>query len=439
MFKFLNKLEDFIFLYLVKKYWEVSSHKYRKYLKKDLRLFFGITPIINIKYWSKILQNLNFYSKTVVETKNFNINKKTDFDLYLSDILDYYKKKYIPKRYISKYYSIFLFDYSIKRFNIFHLTFKGFGIYQKFGIDECQILKLFGSKTIIIPYGADFLQYNKINNYSFRHGLMTHYPQSINSEENINKNVRYWAKNADVIIGSNILEGKYKWDLIPFVNLSLDISNWKTKNNYNNNNGENGVVIIAHCPNHRKIKGTEFIINAINNLKKENLKIELLLFEGVKNDVIIEQFSSNVDILVEQLFAGYGLNGVEGLASGIPVLSNLINNDRNLMYRRFSYLNECPVISTSVEALTNDLRILIKNPKLREKIGKSGRLYVEKYHSEKFAKFMFSSIYDKIFYNKNIDLLNLFNPLNPESYNNSIPLIKHDLINNKLPNINIEN
>lgn len=433
MISLLNKVENILFIYFIKLYWRFVSKRYSKNSRGEIKLFFGTMPIINIKYWSKILSKYNFFSKTVVKINPYSINKKNDFDIYLENILEYYKQKKIPNRFLLKFPLLFLFDYSLKRFNIFHLSFKGFGVLGKYGIDESKYIKLFGSKIIIIPYGEDFLQYNKLDNYSLRHGLMTHYPKSISEEEKIENNVKYWVRNCDVVIASNILEGKYNWDLIPFVNLSLDIKKWQTKTKYSSNNGSNNVVKIAHCPNHRTIKGTEFIIKSIEKLKSENLKVKLFLIEGIPNDQLIDFLREEVDILVEQLFSGYGLNGLEGLATGIPVVSNLPNNSRINMFRRYSYLDECPVISSNPEKLTDDLRVLIKNPDLRKQIGQSGRIYAEKYHSEESAFFMFKNIYDKIWYGKDVDLMNLYNPLNPDSFNNQTSLVKNPLIYNCIP------
>jgi hypothetical protein len=76
---------------------------------------------------------------------------------------------------------------------------------------------------------------------------------------------------------------------------------------------------------------------------------------------------------------------------------------------------------------------LVLNPDLRKEIGKASRKYAEKYHSNKAAQYMFERIYDKVWYKKEIDLMNLYHPLNPESYNNQSPKIEHPLIENKLP------
>jgi hypothetical protein len=79
------------------------------------------------------------------------------------------------------------------------------------------------------------------------------------------------------------------------------------------------------------------------------------------------------------------------------------------------------------------LKCLIDNPDLRKTLGEAGVDYVEKYHSEKTSQFIFENIYDKIWHNKDVDLMSLFLPLDKASYNNKTPKIKHPLIENKLP------
>lgn len=39
-------------------------------------------------------------------------------------------------------------------------------------------------------------------------------------------------------------------------------------------------IVVGHMPNHRGVKGTEFLIDAIERLKSEGVKVELLLIEG---------------------------------------------------------------------------------------------------------------------------------------------------------------
>ena len=96
-------------------------------------------------------------------------------------------------------------------------------------------------------------------------------------------------------------------------------------------NGLSEEVVIAHAPNHRGFKGTEFIIDAIQKLKNKGLKIKFLLIEGKSNSEVQRVFREEVDILLDQLiFPAYGLNSIEGMASGLTTICNL--EDQNYIY-----------------------------------------------------------------------------------------------------------
>ena len=117
------------------------------------------------------------------------------------------------------------------------------------------------------------------------------------------------------------------------------------------------------------------------------------------------------------------------MASGLPVLSNLDNEAYTTVFRRYSFLNECPILSTTPETLKENLRILIENPELRDELGRLGRMYVEKYHSYKAAQYMFTNIFKKL-EGEDIDLINLYHPLKSDYVKNNY--IKTPLIKNKL-------
>jgi glycosyltransferase involved in cell wall biosynthesis len=155
--------------------------------------------------------------------------------------------------------------------------------------------------------------------------------------------------------------------------------------------------------------------------------------EGVTNKKVREILEKEADILVEQIIGGaYAMSAIEGMASGLSVITNLEFEDYTRVFRRYSYLNECPILSATPENIKTQIKTLVKNPELRNKLAKSSRKYVEKYHSETTAVFMFTNIYKKIWYDENIDLINLFHPLMKESYNNQSAIIEHGLYENKL-------
>jgi glycosyltransferase involved in cell wall biosynthesis len=275
--------------------------------------------------------------------------------------------------------------------------------------------------------------YSKISDFSLRHALLLSYPKAAINELAITRRVKYWVKRADVIMPFFQMDGIGRWDVLPFSAVTIDAKDWTCKSTYSDHDGINGIVKVVHTPNHRGFKGTEFLIEAVDDLRSEGLLVELILVEGKPNSEVKRIMHEDADILAEQfIVTAYALSAIEGMASGLPVLANLENESYTQIFRRYSYLNECPILSTSPENIKNNLRALVTSPKLRRELGFAGRKFVEKYHSDEFAEYIFKSIYENIYYHKNIDLMNLFHPLKSK-YRLSKPLIKSPLIKNKLP------
>jgi glycosyltransferase involved in cell wall biosynthesis len=174
------------------------------------------------------------------------------------------------------------------------------------------------------------------------------------------------------------------------------------------------------------------LIHAVAQLKQEGLLANLILLESVPNEKV-KELMQTADILEERfIFTGYALSGIEGMASGLPVLTNLDHESYTRIFRRYAFLNECPVLSTSPEPLVENLQLRVMNPALRSELGRANRHYIEKYHSSETMQYLFGAIYNKILYGKSVDLLNLFHPLKSE-YNKRKPYIQHPLVENKLP------
>ncbi|MFM2062303.1 MAG: hypothetical protein RLZZ507_1973 [Cyanobacteriota bacterium] len=412
-----------IFIFIV----AISSKK-----SNNPKLFWGPVPIMNNKYWSLALAQKGFISKTVMLEYFSSINRREDFDIIVTEIITNF---WLPIRLILRFLLPFIcFIYALWNFDIFHHPFSG-GFLGNTCLWrwEAFFLKVARKKVVIIPYGADAYLYSQVIDPLLRHALLLSYPNAAKEETKIQKRVNYWTKNADAIIAGIMIDGISRWDVLCFSVLSIDTKLWQQRAKYSQNNGINGVVKVIHTPNHRGFKGTEFLIQAIKELQEEGLKVELILIEKKQNEEVRLLMAEEADILAEQFIAtAYALSAIEGMASGLPVLSNLEHEAYTRMFRRYSYLNECPILSTTPETIKNNLRILITNPKLREELGIAGRLYVEKYHSEVTTQYMFESIYQKIWFNKEVDLMNLFHPLKSE-YNKTKPFVKHPLVENCLP------
>jgi glycosyltransferase involved in cell wall biosynthesis len=146
-------------------------------------------------------------------------------------------------------------------------------------------------------------------------------------------------------------------------------------------------VTIIHAPTHRKISGTDFIISAVEDLKKEGYKVELSLIERKPYESLKEYYQKG-DIFMDKVTIGiYGTFAVEGMALKKPVC--VFIKDELLP----SYPQELPVINTCPENLKQNLKKLIEDENLRKELGEKGRAYVEKYHDVKKVALKCLSIY----------------------------------------------
>ncbi len=435
----LKKLFFFIFFIIISPfffaaYFIIVFLKVLKPKRETPNLIWGPEPLISNKYWSDALNKKGFKSETLMEGYYASIHKESDYDKYTYNFLPFLKNTVLRKvnNYMIAPYISFI--YAINNFDIFHYHFtSGFLKDTPLMFFESGLLKLAGCKVIVTAYGGDFYRLSKVNSISWRHGLLVNYPILAKVETKIEKKVKYWIKNADFIINGFQIDGLGRWDIFPYNMVVINTEQWpQVKRDYAND-GANGTVKVVHTPNHRGVKGTEYIVNAIKELKAEGLKVELVLLEKVQNEEVRRILQEEADILVEQLILGFGMSAIEGMSSGLPVMSNLSEEDYTRAFRRFSYLNECPILSSTPENVKENLRALITYPTLRKALGEAGNKYVEKYHSNKTAQAMFSAIYEKIWNKKDIELMNFFHPLFPNSYNNSLPIVEHPLFENKLP------
>jgi hypothetical protein len=387
------------------------------------RLVWGPIPILNNSYWSKSMKINGFNSFTYTYNYYQNVNKRNDWDIILDE-------KYLYFHSIFKPYIAFL-D-SMLKYDIFFIPFSGYFLgFTRLWFIEAFLFKLFNKKTVLLPYGADAYVYNRTKSTTLNHALLLSYPNAGINQKKIQRKVDYWIQHADLIIAGIMgPDGLGRWDvLIPSI-LFIDLDLWKPSKKVTSNKN----IKIVHTPNHKGFKGTEFIINAINELKNEGLDVELLLIENKQNEEVRYILENEADILIEQIVApGHALSALEGMSSGLPVISNLDDDQYLLPFRRWSYFSECPIVSANPENIKLIIKNLINDSELRYKLGLAGRKYVEKYHGLDSAHYLFKNCIDLIYYNKisKEKLLNLYHPLKNSFINNNIN-INNPLKNNKI-------
>jgi glycosyltransferase involved in cell wall biosynthesis len=142
---------------------------------------------------------------------------------------------------------------------------------------------------------------------------------------------------------------------------------------------ENRPLRILHAPSHRKVKGTDYLLEALGNLKKQGFNFDLLLVEGLSNSEARKMYEK-ADILVDQLFAGwYGGLAVELMALGKPVIVYI--RDEDLKFIPSEMKEDLPFIRATPFDIKEVLKQVIKMP--REELftlAQRSRAFVEKWH-----------------------------------------------------------
>jgi len=217
----------------------------------------------------------------------------------------------------------------------------------------------------ILPFGVDVLAWKALKKRIIIH----HHGSDIRYKGEL----RMYSKFADKIFVStpDLLEWSSNAEWVPNP-ISLDKFPYVGVEDKNKSEEIN----IVHAPSSRAKKGTEYVIEAVNKLKKEGYKINLILVENMPYKKAIECYKK-ADIVIDQLLIGwYGMVSIECMALGKPVCV-YIRDDLE------SFMPFIPVLNTSPKNIIENIRILIEDEKLRKELGRKGRKYVELMHDAK--------------------------------------------------------
>lgn len=241
---------------------------------------------------------------------------------------------------------------------------------------DLWLLKLF-NKTIYFTFqGSDARfssHYTNLHSPEVLNGINTDYLSSVADsfkKKRIERAKKYankiFAMNPDLLknLGS-------KCEFLPYYNVDVNkISAHPIL--------QDDAIHIVHAPSKKDIKGTKYIVKAIGQLQKTHT-IKFTLVEGLSNEEA-QKIYDTADILIDQLLVGwYGGVAVELMARGVPVVCFLHENDFEQIDEVF--INELPIINSSVDSIYDDLQALLTRPKAElQELGNSSRRFIEKYH-----------------------------------------------------------
>lgn len=330
--------------------------------RRNIRVFIGPNEVANIgAILAKALRDQG-QKVTVVSIGFRPLQAGMDYDMVLAfKGLNKFKK---ITRYL--YYSAkFFFQHDVFIF-LFGKTLLPYNL-------DLPFYRLFRKKTAMWFLGSDIRDYKSLE-VAARKANVKHF---ISKDKGAGPEVlkrklrmlRMVEKHVDNIISypsiSQLLRRGYTTIHIP-----IDIDSIKYSNL------PNPIAVVAHAPTNSEFKGTPYIIEAVERLKKEGYSFEFRLFEN-KSNIELRKSLTQTDIVVDQLYADVnGMFATEAMAAGCAVLGGNLPE--------FSgYPKELPVIHTDPDNIYENLKMLLENPELRRDLGEKGRRYVEKYHDSK--------------------------------------------------------
>lgn len=121
------------------------------------------------------------------------------------------------------------------------------------------------------------------------------------------------------------------------------------------------------------IKGTQYVLDAVKQLKEEGFNVDLMMFDKVPINNYI-YFQLQADVVVEELIRGcWGSTTVECLALGKPVLTYIRKEWEQNYLKTFPWIEELPVLSTDKYSIYENLKKVVASKSLRDQMSIQAR------------------------------------------------------------------
>lgn len=268
-----------------------------------------------------------------------------------------------------------------RRYDVFHFHY-GRSLLPK-NLD-LPLLRMMGKKTLMQYWGSDVIQIDVAKKYTLlSEETLKQVIPGLNDEKQRKKIARIEKKVDATIVGdysllpfspdSKVIRQALDLDSLPFVGCEPKRED----------------LNIVHAPTNRLIKGTDRIIAAVERLKKDGHKVNLIMVENMPHSEAVEAFK-RADIVVDDVLQGpYGLVAMECMALGKPVLGRIDEHFVG-MYK------DLPIVNTNPDNLYENLKTLVLNPQMCFDLGKRGRAYVEANHDAKVIAQQFMDLYESL-------------------------------------------
>ncbi|ULL19450.1 glycosyltransferase [Paenibacillus sp. H1-7] len=269
---------------------------------------------------------------------------------------------------------------AIETFDIFHFYFN-----QTLMPDYSDLpLLLNKSKKVVMHYlGSDVRRFSIAKNFNKYNVAKTHDESQIISRlEHVSK----YVKNCIIADGELYEYVKDYFENVHFLNTTIDLEAYQPPIDFTFRKVK---PLVVHAPTSPEIKGTRYVLEAVENLQKK-YDFDFKLVKDMSHEEAKKVYKQ-ADIIVDQLKLGsYGVLALEAMAMGKPVIT-YINE-----FMRDYYPKDLPIVSANTENVGDELEKLLVDDDLRSILGDRGRKYVEKHHNPKIVVKKLLDIYKSI-------------------------------------------
>lgn len=323
-------------------------------MRSKLRILHAPTNIANqMTILSKAQRELGYYSWSCSFSNSW-LNYKSDQCLNLEKINNKYHKTFRMSQF---------FLNSILKYDVFHFYFGNTLLPRYY---DLPILKRMNKKMVMEYVGSDIRQ-KSIAERKNKFALVKD-----EDEKGIRRRILSVSKYIETaIVGDyelyEYIQGYFK--NIVIIRAALNIQDYRPAIPYLYKK----IPLIVHAPSDKRIKGTEYVLQAISKLKEE-YDFKFKLVNGLSHKEA-KNIYKKADIIIDEVLGGtYGVFVIEAMALGKPVICYIRDDFKN------KYPKDLPIISANPDTIYNVLKVLIEDAKLRHELGEKGRAYVEKYH-----------------------------------------------------------
>lgn len=180
------------------------------------------------------------------------------------------------------------------------------------------------------------------------------------------------------------------WQVLPTLPLPVKVDSYKTINVVKDK------IIIFHGINRPEIKGTSFILEAMNRLANNYPdKVDCISLGGIPLADYLEELKK-CNICVDQTYGCYtGMNGLFSMAMGKVLLAGNIADNK----KEFGCYN-IPIIDIGPdsEQIYKELEKLVLNKDVISALSKQSRLYVESVHDSVVVAKRYISLFEGFLY-----------------------------------------